>query len=100
MRLPKQANSRVKRRRVCKTLAGFRELAPVVEDEELEVCEGLFQYGVNGAIQQGGVGASMADLLQEMYEGALKGLLGVEPGHRVERGTTTLEQALDPYFAK
>jgi hypothetical protein len=35
-----------------------------------------------------------------MYEGALKGLLGVEPGHRVEKGTTTLEQALDPYFAK
>ncbi|MGD0676071.1 MAG: NmrA family NAD(P)-binding protein [Polyangiaceae bacterium] len=54
----------------------------------------------SGAIQQGGVGASMANLLQEMYEGALKGLLGVEPGHRVERGTTTLEQALDPYFTK
>jgi uncharacterized protein YbjT (DUF2867 family) len=54
----------------------------------------------SGAIQQGGVGASMADLMQEMYEGAMKGLLGVEPGHRVERGTTTLEQALDPYFAK
>jgi uncharacterized protein YbjT (DUF2867 family) len=55
---------------------------------------------VSGAIQQGGVGASMANLLQEMYEGALKGLLGVEPGHRVEKGPTTLEQALDPYFAK
>jgi len=54
----------------------------------------------SGAIQQGGVGASMANLLQEMYEGAMKGLLGVEPGHPVERGTTTLEQALDPYFAK
>ena len=54
----------------------------------------------SGAIQQGGVGKSMADLLQEMYEGAMKGLLGVEPGHRVEKGTTTLEQALDPYFAK
>ncbi len=54
----------------------------------------------SGAIQQGGVGASMADLLQEMYEGALKGLLAIEPGHRVEKGTTTLEQALDPYFAK
>jgi uncharacterized protein YbjT (DUF2867 family) len=54
----------------------------------------------SGAIQQGGVGASMADLLQEMYEGALKGLLGIEPGHRIERGTTTLEQALDPYLAK
>jgi uncharacterized protein YbjT (DUF2867 family) len=54
----------------------------------------------SGAIQQGGVGASMADLLQEMYEGAMKGLLSVEPGHRVEKGTTTLEQALDPYFAK
>jgi uncharacterized protein YbjT (DUF2867 family) len=53
-----------------------------------------------GAIQQGGVGASMAGLLQEMYEGALQGLLSVEPGHRVEKGTTTLEQALDPYFAK
>jgi|HubBroStandDraft_6_1064221.scaffolds.fasta_scaffold308927_1 uncharacterized protein YbjT (DUF2867 family) len=52
----------------------------------------------SGAIQQGGVGASMANLLQEMYEGATKGLLGVEPGHRVERGPTTLEQALDPYF--
>lgn len=54
----------------------------------------------SGAIQQGGVGASMADLLQEMYEGALKGLLVIEPGHRVERGTTTMEQALDPYFAQ
>jgi uncharacterized protein YbjT (DUF2867 family) len=54
----------------------------------------------SGAIQQSGMGASLADLLQEMYEGAMKGLLGVEPGHRVERGTTTLEQALDPYFAK
>ncbi len=54
----------------------------------------------SGAIQQGGVGASMANLMQEMYEGATKGLLGVEPGHRVEKGTTTLEQALDPYFAK
>jgi uncharacterized protein YbjT (DUF2867 family) len=54
----------------------------------------------SAAIQQGGVGASMANLLQEMYEGATKGLLGVEPGHRVEKGTTTLEQALDPYFKK
>ena len=54
----------------------------------------------SGAIQQGGVGASMANLLQEMYEGAMKGLLGVEPGHRVEKGPSTLEQALDPYFAK
>ncbi len=54
----------------------------------------------SGAIQQGGTGASMANLLQEMYEGASKGLLGVEPGHRVEKGTTTMEQALDPYFAK
>jgi uncharacterized protein YbjT (DUF2867 family) len=54
----------------------------------------------SGAIQQGGMGASMADLMQEMYEGAMKGLLGVEPGHRVEKGTTTIEQALDPYFAK
>jgi uncharacterized protein YbjT (DUF2867 family) len=54
----------------------------------------------SGAIQQGGMGASMADLMQEMYEGAMKGLLGIEPGHRVEKGTTTLEQALDQYFAK
>jgi uncharacterized protein YbjT (DUF2867 family) len=54
----------------------------------------------SGAIQQGGVGASTANLLQEMYEGAMKGLLGVEPGHRVVRGTTTMEQALDPYIAK
>jgi hypothetical protein len=44
------------------------------------------------------MGASMANLLQEMYEGAAKGLLGVEPGHRIEKGTTTLEQALDPHF--
>lgn len=51
------------------------------------------------AIQQGGVGVSMADLYQEMYEGATKGLLTVVPGHRVERGPSTLEQALDPYFA-
>jgi uncharacterized protein YbjT (DUF2867 family) len=54
----------------------------------------------SAAIQQGGVGASMANLYQEMYEGAMKGLLGVEPGHRVERGSSTLEQALDPYFSK
>jgi len=54
----------------------------------------------SGALQQAGVGASMANLIQEMYEGATKGLLGVEPGHRVERGPTTMEQALDPYFAK
>ena len=54
----------------------------------------------SAAIQQGGVGASMADLLQEMYEGALKGLLAIEPGHRIEKGSLTMEQALDPYFAK
>ncbi len=54
----------------------------------------------SGAIQKGGMGASMADLMQEMYVGATQGLLGIEPGHRVEKGTTTLEQALDPYFAK
>jgi len=54
----------------------------------------------SGALQQAGVGASMANLLQEMYEGATKGLLSVEPGHRVEKGPTTLEQALDPYLAK
>jgi uncharacterized protein YbjT (DUF2867 family) len=53
-----------------------------------------------GAMQQGGIGASLAGLFQEMYEGATKGLLGVEPGHRVEKGSTTLEQALDPHFAK
>jgi hypothetical protein len=35
-----------------------------------------------------------------MYEGAMNGLLSIQPGHRVENGTTTLEQALDPYFAK
>jgi uncharacterized protein YbjT (DUF2867 family) len=56
--------------------------------------------GISAAIQQGGMGASMANLMQEMYEGAMKGLLGVEPGHRVEKGATTLEQALDPHFAK
>jgi uncharacterized protein YbjT (DUF2867 family) len=56
--------------------------------------------GVSAAIQQGGMGASMANLLQEMYEGAMKGLLTIEPGHRVEKGSTTLEQALDPHFAK
>jgi uncharacterized protein YbjT (DUF2867 family) len=54
----------------------------------------------SGAMQQGGVGASMANLYQEMYEGAMKGLLGIEPGHRVERGTSTLDGALDPYFSK
>jgi uncharacterized protein YbjT (DUF2867 family) len=53
----------------------------------------------SGAIQQGGVGASLANLYQEMYEGAMKGLLGIEPGHRVEKGPSTLEEALDPYFA-
>jgi uncharacterized protein YbjT (DUF2867 family) len=56
--------------------------------------------GVSKAIQQGGMGASMANLLQEMYEGAAKGLLSVQPGHRVEKGATTLEQALDPHFAR
>ena len=50
------------------------------------------------AIQQGGVGASMANLYQEMYEGAMKGLLTVVPGHRVERGPSTLQEALDGYF--
>jgi uncharacterized protein YbjT (DUF2867 family) len=54
----------------------------------------------SGAIQQGGVGASLAGLFQEMYEGAMKGLLGVEPGHRVEKGSSTLDEALDPYFSK
>jgi uncharacterized protein YbjT (DUF2867 family) len=54
----------------------------------------------SGAIQQGGVGASLAGLYQEMYEGAMKGLLGVEPGHRVEKGPSTMEEALDPYFGK
>jgi uncharacterized protein YbjT (DUF2867 family) len=53
-----------------------------------------------GALRQAGAGASLAGLMQEMYEGATKGLLGVEPGHRVERGPTTLEQALDPHFGK
>jgi uncharacterized protein YbjT (DUF2867 family) len=54
----------------------------------------------SGAMQQGGVCASMANLFQEMYEGAMKGLLGIEPGHRVEKGPSTLEQALDPSFPK
>ncbi len=54
----------------------------------------------SSAIQQAGVGASMANLYQEMYEAAMKGLLGVEPGHRVEKGTSTLEEALDPHFSK
>jgi uncharacterized protein YbjT (DUF2867 family) len=54
----------------------------------------------SGAIQQGGVGASLANLFQEMYEGAMKGLLGVEAGHRIEKGTSTLEEAMDPYFTK
>jgi len=54
----------------------------------------------SGAIQQGGVGASLANLFQEMYEGAMKGLLRVEAGHRIEKGTSTLEEALDPYFTK
>jgi uncharacterized protein YbjT (DUF2867 family) len=54
----------------------------------------------SGAIQQGGVGASLANLMQEMYEGALKGLLVIEPGHRIEKGPATLEEALDPYFSK
>jgi uncharacterized protein YbjT (DUF2867 family) len=51
------------------------------------------------AIQQAGVGASMAKLYQEMYEAATRGLLMVVPGNRVERGPSTLEQALDPYLA-
>jgi uncharacterized protein YbjT (DUF2867 family) len=54
----------------------------------------------SGAMQQGGVAPSMANLYQEMYEAATTGLLGIEPGHRVERGSSTLEQALDPYFSK
>lgn len=61
---------------------------------------GLPVSAASGALQQGGIGASLANLFQEMYEGATKGLLGIVPGHRVEKGTTTLEQALDPYLAK
>jgi uncharacterized protein YbjT (DUF2867 family) len=53
-----------------------------------------------GAMQKGGVGASMAKLYQEMMEGAMKGLLGTEPGHRVERGASTMDEALDPYFSE
>ena len=53
-----------------------------------------------GALQQSGLGPSMAKLLGEMYEGATKGLLTIVPGHRVEKGTTTLEQALDRHLAK
>jgi uncharacterized protein YbjT (DUF2867 family) len=56
--------------------------------------------GASAALQQAGVGASMANLIQEMYEGAMKGLLTLEPGHRVEKGASTLDQALDPYFTK
>jgi uncharacterized protein YbjT (DUF2867 family) len=56
--------------------------------------------GASAAIQQGGTSAAFANLLQEMYEGAAKGLLGVVPGHRVEKGNTTLEEALDPYVSK
>jgi hypothetical protein len=41
----------------------------------------------------------MPEIVDEMYENATMGLLVVEPGHRIERGTTTLEQALDPHFA-
>jgi hypothetical protein len=41
----------------------------------------------------------MTEIVDEMYEGATKGLLVVEPGYRIEKGTTTLEQALDPHFA-
>jgi hypothetical protein len=51
-------------------------------------------------MQQRGMGASMANLYQEMYEGALSGLLGVEPGHRVEKGSSTLEEAIGPYLAR
>jgi hypothetical protein len=39
----------------------------------------------------------MTEIVDEMYEGATKGLLVVEPGYRIEKGTTTLEQALDPH---
>jgi uncharacterized protein YbjT (DUF2867 family) len=56
--------------------------------------------GVSQSMQQHGMSASLADLFQEMYEGLTKGLFGVEPGHRVEKGATTLDHALDPYLAK
>ena len=42
----------------------------------------------------------LADAYQEMYEGMSRGLFGIESGHRVEKGTTTLEEAIDPYLAK
>ena len=55
--------------------------------------------GVSAAMQQAGMGAPLANSFQEMYEGLNAGLCAVAPGHRVEKGPTTLEQALDPYFA-
>jgi hypothetical protein len=41
----------------------------------------------------------MTEIVDEMYEGATKGLLVVESGYRIEKGTTMLGQALDPHFA-
>jgi uncharacterized protein YbjT (DUF2867 family) len=55
---------------------------------------------VSATMQKQGTSASLADAFQEMYEGMTKGLFGIEPGHRVETGETTLEEAIDPYFAK
>ena len=84
---------------------GIREYSPVDQAVYLSKKLGrdvelvtLPVSAVAGTMRQGGVGASLACLIQEMYEGATKGLFGVEPGHRVERGPTTLEQALDPHF--
>jgi uncharacterized protein YbjT (DUF2867 family) len=54
--------------------------------------------GVSTAMQQRGTSASVANLFQEMYEGLGKGLFAVVPGHRIEKGHTTLEQVIDPYL--
>ena len=55
---------------------------------------------ISATMQQQGTGASLANAYQEMYEGMARGLFSVEAGHRVEKGTTTLDEAIDPYLAK
>jgi hypothetical protein len=51
-------------------------------------------------MQQQGASKSVGDAFQEMYAGMARGIFVLEAGHRVEKGSTTLEEAIDPYLAK
>ena len=55
---------------------------------------------VSASMQQQGASPALGDLMQQFYEGMASGVFVIEAGNRVEKGTTTLEAALDPHFAK